>query len=662
MYYSIWLLVGLFALGSCHRISLEEELLKHRPRGDYSPPPPSSLKVPLTGIFVDINSSALLPDGKSWDTAFKTIQAAVAHCALSTCKGKDIIIAAGTYKEFIILDNVTHLRFIGGYKSGELYERVRDFKDDEWVILDDYGAFGQALVSISGSSSHISFAGGFIWQNAPDESAISIQGDKANYIKDIVIQHSKFNNNIKNRINESGGAIYAQYVKGLSLENIDAKHNKADHGGAFAFKDVENLTILGGIWENNEASITSPNGEGGAMHLENITNLKMINTIFRANSAEIGSALYIRDIKNESIGPIRIENHSNSKSVKDLGIFIDDCDHLALKSVSLVDNQAPLGRNINGIINIDNSQYITLDSNDAEVKNNHTTYGGVLYITNSEHINISHGLWQHNQADYGGAIFANSTSNINIKHMTFKNHEATNNGGVINLAYPGDAITITASHFMENKAKHGGAIFMANALAGHLPTINIDDSSFIGNKASGNGGAILTSVTKSSMIINALFTHNQARLGGALALDGYEQAARFIIGKESKFINNEALRGAGGGAIYVRFRDSNAVPIGTAQPQRQLIFYMAHADQYNNISGEIKSPAVIPGSAGKYGNFLRVASHDTQDIAGDDHNTAPRVFPALLNRFIAYDDGGNLASPWNQLGLNWGADIDVYAW
>jgi hypothetical protein len=696
-YYTIvintMLLYGI--LGAGCKISEQAELDIHRPRITGLWPffqSRESDKALLAGIFVDVNSSATSPDGKSWETAFKTIGDALNFCSQNgSCKGRDIIIAAGTYKDpRLNIKDMEHLRFIGGYKAGEKYERVRQFKydkPDEWVILDGDGQ-SMPLVSISGKSEHIIFAGGFWFTNINVSSgiikgtpAMVIKGDALKPVKHVIIQHSVFDN-VQNSVStEKGGALFAQYVSDLRLENVDAFNMAAaEEGGAFYFSDIDGLNLLGGNWEHNEAQ--GGNRYGGAAYLTKVTKLKMEGQVIKSNGANFGGGIYLTKIKNENIGPLRVEDHKTPRY--GLGIAIDDCQDLTLNGISIVNNQnIDTGARAGGV-HITDSRNIVLDFTGAEVKNNHTTEGGVIEIDGfsgkkSYNIHIKNGRFESNKSvvnvggnGNGGAIYAYQTSGLTISNMQFVSNEA-DNGGAVYLDTPGGVNKIDSCIFDGNKStKHGGGLYIRNGLVGNLlPEIKIEinNSQFLHNEAKENGGAVLAEITKYSIEFNnSLFKKNRAyNFGGALALDGQLAAAKFIIGEHTQFFDNESERGAGGGAMYVTFRVFNVVwPPAPPMPKRQLVFYNINSDQRRNITGKILTPVVQPGTAGTMGNFLRVGTQAITDITPNDINVGARVFTPAgltpLNGLIAFDSVGSGTALWNLLQINWGAEVDVYAW
>lgn len=230
LHLSMMMGLGALCLGSsCN--DKEAELEKHRPRLDrpwFQEQRP--LPKPLSGLFVDVNTKASSPDGKSWATAFLSIQQAI-----DVSTGQDIYVAAGIYKNpNLNLRDKTNIRLVGGYKSGEKFEKDRhDLKADEWVELDGRG-LRLPLVQIMGKAKRITFAGGFIFQNVRGSSAVIIRGDNAKKpVKEITIINSKFQNTNNNTVGGNGGGIVAQFVKNLRLDDLVAERNMANNLGWF---------------------------------------------------------------------------------------------------------------------------------------------------------------------------------------------------------------------------------------------------------------------------------------------------------------------------------------------------------------------------------------------------------------------------------------------
>ena len=212
---------------------------------------------------------------------------------------------------------------------------------------------------------------------------------------------------------------------------------------------------------------------------------------------------------------------------------------------------------------------------DLQNVSNSMWVGGAVIATHSN-ITIRHSLFESNRAQVGGALYLN-LSNATIDNTTFiDNHgsegfqECSGGNCHKNITFAGvlyqeeSHVTITNSHFSNNSASYGGAIYTVSgtlrvlngchfssntasrdggALYSQTTDTSIDGSKFVGNIASLNGGA-LYSLTADTEIDGSIFVSNTANSnGGAL----YFMSGSVTIDGNSRLDSNSA---SSGGAIY----------------------------------------------------------------------------------------------------------------
>ncbi|MEA4956099.1 hypothetical protein SDC9_03477 [bioreactor metagenome] len=161
------------------------------------------------------------------------------------------------------------------------------------------------------------------------------------------------------------------------------------------------------------------------------------------------------------------------------------------------------------------------------------TYGGAIGLRNNGvGAEITNCTFVNNFAPDGGAIYA--LASATILGSTFRNNRATNNGGAI-VTTGSNSLNIANSKFESNRAKNGGALYLT-------VLTRIIGSSFSSNSATGNGGGLYTTGSSRSIISSSKFTSNSAKYGGGI----YNNASLSI--SSSNFVSNKAS--ANGGAIY----------------------------------------------------------------------------------------------------------------
>jgi predicted outer membrane repeat protein len=108
---------------------------------------------------------------------------------------------------------------------------------------------------------------------------------------------------------------------------------------------------------------------------------------------------------------------------------------------------------------------------------------------------IQQSSFDSNSADFGGAIAIYQGPSLEIKDCEFTRNTAVNphtgntgNGGVVSAfadSIDGARMDISNSHFTDNTASKGGAIYIQNAT-----TLNMSGVQLVGNFADMGGGAL----------------------------------------------------------------------------------------------------------------------------------------------------------------------------
>ena len=133
----------------------------------------------------------------------------------------------------------------------------------------------------------------------------------------------------------------------------------------------------------------------------------------------------------------------------------------------------------------------------------------------------------------GGATIGGNTIISNCKIL---NNNATGFGGgiyIVSAYYNNSTVTIKNCLFEGNTGSLGGAIC-------DMIGATIQNCRFTENTANTKGGAYYVYANKNSKIVNAIFDHNHAKLGGAL----YNKGKIDVINCD--FIENQAVENGGG--------------------------------------------------------------------------------------------------------------------
>lgn len=194
-------------------------------------------------------------------------------------------------------------------------------------------------------------------------------------------------------------------------------------------------------------------------------------------------------------------------------------------------------KNLAGFVTIDGGGKMTLDGQNLTRLFNVNPGSQPEDRTEVSFRNITLNRGNSGAEPFGGAILANANTTLNLDNVTISNSLASTSGGAI-ATFAGVTLNITNSRFLGNLAANGGAIATRAIL-------NIFDSTFINNNASGGEGGAIQSYEQPGVISRSTFNNNGARFGGAI-FKGNSQ----IEINESHFVGNAAADD--GGAIYGR--------------------------------------------------------------------------------------------------------------
>ena len=173
--------------------------------------------------------------------------------------------------------------------------------------------------------------------------------------------------------------------------------------------------------------------------------------------------------------------------------------------------------------------------------------GGAIFASQRSNIVIINTNFRENSVRgrycLGGVMYAEVTCSVSIDNCTFGGNEAVGNGGVFTVT--GSTLTIGSSEFINNSAERGAVIYAKDS-----NIIRIEDSLFINNSASISGG-VITEVRAEVRISNCTFSGNKAGTYAGV-IDAFFYP---VYINESRFMNNSAVKY--GGVFVASYADIN---------------------------------------------------------------------------------------------------------
>lgn len=428
--------------------------------------------------------------------------------------------------------------------------------------------------------------------------------------------------------NGNGGAIYNGTNGVIETLTATFQNNSAGKDGGAIYNDgtlnnITNSNFTGNnAVTNGEASTT---GNGGAIYNANGKTINITNNSFSGNKAgEAGGAVY-------NAGTLTISGNTFKGNSASKGGAVYNNDTLNIAENTFEANSADFGGALyNSASGKISAIQGTFNANTA------VSDGGALYNIGS--INTIGGSFTNNKAvNKGGAVY-NTGKLDKIANASFSSNSTTADNGVGGAIYNSQAsnkLTVEETNFNSNKSANGGAIATDGAL-------DITNSTFTQNSASGNGGAIYN-IKNTTNINSSTFTSNSAVNGGAVANDST------INISNSKFNDNSAS--ANGGAVYNKgnltvtdseFTNNSAVKGGAIYSEGGTV----------NINAQNKNITFSGNTAEKGGDIylnnstLNLNATEGKNIAFNGGIAGQGTINAsgtiLLNSAVS-PDGGNLA-------------------
>ncbi len=283
---------------------------------------------------------------------------------------------------------------------------------------------------------------------------------------------------ISNGVSNVGGGIYA--LGNLTLNNVNIISNTASWGGG-VYVDGHALTINGGIWQKNSASII-----GGA--LVNVAGHASISgTIFISNTADRGSGL------------ANVNNFSGTVPGT-----------LTMINARVISNTAPLTTGIGA--GIYNDGFLTLTNVAVNYNRTGGMAGGLYNSGLTATVSISFSQFVSNTAltGWGGGIF--NYAPMMLTNTLIQSNTAAGGGGIDNN---NGSVTMMGGLVADNSATDsagsGGGIRSSNYLKLVGATVQH-------NRSVGSGGGILAS--DQLIVLDSVIAYNDGFQGGGLSITG----------------------------------------------------------------------------------------------------------------------------------------------
>ncbi len=452
--------------------------------------PPNTGPCNGDGIWY-VDASVVVPgDGRSWETAFKTIQEGI-----DAASGRHVVLVAeGTYRETI------------DFKGKAIEVRSKDPLDSQLVAATviDGDRKGSVVTFASRETSESVLTGFTITKGSAVQGGgiycfQSAPGGGPTITRNVVTHNTA----------DSGGGIYCN-----SSHPFIAHNTITDNESSF-------VGFGGGVClENSSAQISyntieqNQGGNGGGIYCNGLSP-SIAHNVIHGNRARLarGGGLYCSASLAKISDNVFEENSAGSE-----GGGICCVDTISAPSVdgnTFRSNSANRGGGVYCENSSPNIEGNTLTMNSADFN------GGAIYCAVGADAVIANNVVDRNESHYGrGAIYCESSAPAVIENHIAYNRTSAKGGGI---SCKDASPTIVANTFVGNSARdNGGGLYLEQA-----PAV-IARNTIVNNSSESRGGGICCNRSSPSITDN-LFKANSAILdGGAVYCQGTSSSPEII--------------------------------------------------------------------------------------------------------------------------------------
>ena len=384
-----------------------------------------------------------------------------------------------------------------------------------------------------------------------------------------------------------GGAIYSEYpfnIVDSSFDKCSINRKMGDwvYGSIIWVSDNDGvLTITNSTFTNPYTIGSIFNFEifhlGCSVSLDECTFVNCSDELYTAGDVDFINSTFVNSTGIIANGYINVLNStfvdSSVKSEGDINVFNssfkDDSIIYYATNLNVFDSSFKDSSIYNAVnINVSDSSFLNSDIDsmgnlgifNSSFENTFSNWdGGVIWCEGDVNVNASTFVNSFNNDD-GGVIYCNS--NVYIFDSSFVNSSGWK-GGVI---FSKGNVTIGNSSFVNSSGWDGGVIYSE-------ANVDADNCTFVNSSA--EDGAVICIVNDSSIsLINCIFNQNQGKYSSGVVILNFNSTI-----DNCTFINNEIVRGYGGGAIYINGKLSYAM-------NSHLVINLSNLKLKNNMPGD----------------------------------------------------------------------------
>ncbi len=222
-----------------------------------------------------------------------------------------------------------------------------------------------------------------------------------------------------------------------------------------------------------------------------------------------------------------------------------------------------------------NNLYLIKGREVALVSTDGAGSGGAILARGGAEVTINNVELARNQSHFTGGAISVLRSKLTVNNSRFLNNKVGHNGGAIALELSTGAIS--NSGFVDNRARsyEGGAIFVGQGV-----TLDVNNSTFGGNRAAGGGSAVATNVKTTRGIVPSRTTLTHVTI---VSGSGYGKNQGFNILVDPNDLN---------------FKLRNSIIMGKGSPYRKEDIGSCHGPLKENSGNWIEDGSCASGTNG----------------------------------------------------------------
>ena len=410
------------------------------------------------------------------------------------------------------------------------YSNLADDEDGGAIYIGAEGCNDDDLAPAADDFVTATIEGVFFEENNADDQggAVATDQDNFNYLSELVVRSSTFFNNGDFTLNDRGGALNSDYVD-ISIYSSQFIGNRAGFDGGAVEICGGDLVVEDSYFENNHAE-----DNGGVFYTDDgcgrgdAGNVTITDSEFVSNGAVQNGGVLTSASGDPTVSITGSSFTDNTSGYEGGALDIHD----AITSISASVFEGNLAGGEGGAVNLEDSNSLTVRN--SEFTDNSSGYnwygefesdGGAIDFEGNDanaYLGVFDSLFDGNYATgNGGAIWAGvdeTTGLVQIARVSFTGNASDLSGGAmwVDLNDEG-TLTVDRSTFSGNRAwEDGGAINQDTD--GYDTFVRITNSRFEDNFADSDGGAV--DLTDYTVLTANTFIGNETSDDGSSDTDG----------------------------------------------------------------------------------------------------------------------------------------------